>query len=178
MNAHLLLRLAVTTAALTALSACCCEGAGDIADIAGGGFKFYQEISTAPGAAEVKATGCDQAFVITPEALTKFVKSVEKVADKNKEGVKDKPANKPPEIKQAMVMCQVQKTAKAPTCDEVAKAYAGAVENTEKFGVIVQSSEKRDGPVCDGLFNSDATSAGELPKGKDGNVDTSFMPKK
>lgn len=179
MNRTTVILLALATVAVAALSACsCCEGAGDIADIAGGGFKFYQEISTAPGAAEVKATGCDQAFVITPEALTKFVASVEKVAEKNKEGVEDKPQNKPPELEQAMIMCQVQRTDKAPTCDDVAKAYGDAVEDTSDFGVIVQSSEKHDGPVCDGLYKSDGSRVGELPKGKDGNVDTSFMPKK
>ncbi len=167
----------VAVATVLLLSGCCCEGAGDIADIAGGGFKFYQEISSAPGAPEVKATGCDQAFVITPEALNKFLSSVEKVAEKNKEGG-DAEKPKPPELKQAMVMCQVQKTNKAPTCEKVAEAYAGAVEDTTPFGVLVQSSEKRDGPVCDGLFKSDGTRIGELPKGKDGNVDTSFMPKK
>jgi hypothetical protein len=180
MNHILLLRIVVAAAVMTALSGCCCEGAGDIADIAGGGFKFYQEISTAPGASQVKATGCDQAFVITPEALNKFLASVEKVAEKNadKNGEETAEKPKPPELKQAMVMCQVQKTKKAPTCDKVAKAYAGAVEDTTPFGVLVQSSEKRDGPVCDGLYKADGSKIGELPKGKDGNVDTSFMPDK
>lgn len=173
------LRLALVATALVAISGCCCEGAegvGDVVDIAGGGFKFYQKISSAPGTTQLKKAGCEQAFVITPEALADFVGSIEKVAEKNKEeGVE---ATTPPELKFPMVMCQVQKAKKAPKCDDIAKTYGEAVKETPQFGVIVQAGEKRDGPVCQGLFKEDGTRISDLPKGDDGKVDTSFMPEK
>ena len=155
----------------------CCEGAGDIVDIAGGGFKFFQDISSAPGTAELTAEGCQQAFVITPEALDKFLTTMEKVSDKHKKGEDENAEKKKrPELEYRMVVCNVQAKAKAPKCEALSKAYVGAVSDLDSdFGLVVNVQSSKEA-VCDGLYSSDGTRKSDLPRKSDGNVDMDWMP--
>ena len=148
----------------------CCEGVGDIASIAGGGIQFYQDISTAPGTGSMKRAGCFQAFVITPEALKKLTSTIQEASEK-------KDANPSPTLEYTMTICQVQSPKGAPTCEEIAKAYAQEAKPAEAlFGVIVQTQGDDNRPVCEGLFNAAGERKGGLKRDEAGNVDTSFMP--
>jgi hypothetical protein len=150
----------------------CCEGVGDIASIAGRGIQFYQDISTGPGTDAMKGAGCLQAFVITPEALEKLTSTIREVADK-------KDANPPPTLQYTMTICQVQSPKGAPTCKEIAKAYAEQAKPTDAlFGVIIQTQGDDNKPLCEGLYNASGERKQGLKRDEAGNVDTSFMPEK
>ena len=175
MHTRTLLSFAVIFLSLTHLSACC-EGAGDIADIAGGGFKFYQKISSAPGTAAMKRSGCQQAFVITQEAIDEFAHTLNEVSDDKESPDGPKP---PPTLENPMAICQVQRAANAPSCEEVAKAYASEAKPGDTlFGVIIQAQGDDQKPLCEGLYDAEGTRKKDLAKDASGNVDTSFMPDK
>ena len=158
---------------ITANTSGCCEGASDVAELAGGGFRFYQEISSAPGTKAMRATGCKEAFVITPESMAKFASTVQEVTDQPDGGSR----KEAPKLEITMAICQVEKRQEAPTCEDVTKAFVSQAEPTADFGVVVTAKSGGE-TLCEGLFNRQGIRVSDLPKNAEGSVDTGFLPRK
>lgn len=105
--------------------------------------------TNAPGAANVRAMGCDQALVWTMADFQELMDAFDASAG----------AGAPPD--DVMVMCQVQAMHPAPKCDDVAATYVGAIGGSAagKITVIVQQ-QGNNHPICENRYDATGTYLG------------------
>jgi hypothetical protein len=114
--------------------------------------KMAAEAQSAPGAAEVRALGCDQGMVMDMNKMGKIFEQLD--------------ASAPPSDQlSVMVFCQVGVFAKAPTCDAVAHTYHAAVGSHRGFAAYVTHSGGHGGEVCSSLYDADGKKVRDLPSG-------------
>jgi len=119
-----------------------------IVSTVGKSMTLMQQASKAPGTQELRGLGCTNAMVIPVGKMAEIVRSVSEDAARDFER-----STLPGDG--TIVMCQVRASSDAPSCAEVARAYAKAVpEAPERFGVMVQSRNKS---ACDGKYTRDGT---------------------
>ena len=117
------------------------------------GVKMAEEGMNAPGAAEVRELGCDQAFVMD---MSRFIEFVEPLATDG-----DKPFDKKKfekEFSGPIVACRMTLLGDPPTCDEVAATYVKALGGSapQPFKVIVQA-QGRGGSQCFASYSANGT---------------------
>jgi hypothetical protein len=106
----------------------------------------------APGTAELREAGCDQAMVMDLHNFTTLVAEM------------DAKSGKSPTIQdwQSMVLCQIQLGSTRLTCEQVARIYGRAVPSAPaKFAVAIQVQLPRK-EICQGLYGPDGTKLGDL----------------
>lgn len=130
-----------------------------------GGFKELAEVMTkaasAPGTKELKAAGCEQAFVIDTKELERVVNKFEKEIAK-KENREPKPMDVAKEGSH-LVQCTA-KAGKKLTCDELAKTFVDATDPDDSFLVTMSGG----GADCSVSYSKDGK--------KLGNVDAPTIP--
>jgi hypothetical protein len=114
------------------------------------------EAQSAPGAAEVRELGCDQAMVLDLDRMVKIFKMLD--------------AGAPHESYSVMVICQVGVLhGDPPSCDRVASTYRAAVNATRPFAASVTRSGSH-GEVCSILYDAKGNRVRDLPHGSTPNV--------
>ena len=115
--------------------------------------KAAAEAQSAPGAAEVRALGCDQAMVVDVARMSKLFEQLDASAPRKEEY-------------SVMVMCQVGLLGHgAPTCDEVAGAYRTAVGTLPGPFVAHVKHQGRSGEVCSTLYDAGGKKVRDLAAG-------------
>ncbi len=113
-----------------------------VMNVAGKGFALITKGASAPGAAEVQALGCQQAFVLDAtemlDLLDQFVDGGSREERQTYSGV--------------MVFCQVNAIAKGPSCEQIATTYAQATSPTAPFTVTVSKNGGAKG--CESKFDA------------------------
>ena len=116
----------------------------------GEGAQIMKEAMNAPGTAELRKLGCDVAMVLD---MDKFQKLINRFNDAGGGATADT---------SVMVICQVKKAASAPTCDDAAHTYVGAVgAQPRKFAVMVQEKD-RDKAVCSSTYAPSGSKIGDI----------------
>jgi hypothetical protein len=102
--------------------------------------KIIAEAQSAPGAAEVRALGCDQGMVLDIDKTNKLFSYLD--------------ASAPPSGQfSVMVICQVGYTEdKPPSCDQVSHAYRSAVAHPAR-GYIATVNKQGGHTVCSVLYD-------------------------
>lgn len=132
------------------LSGCCC---GDAAEMLQSGIELAETMQNAPGAEELRAAGCSEAMVMSPEAIKGFAEAMG--ADKEDMGELES-------WKEELVICTRGDSLSALDCPKVARVYAGSEGVTsERFGVTVQV-EGQEEPACQGIYSDKGERIGEL----------------
>ena len=117
-----------------------------MAEVTGAAVELTREAMRAPGTAELREAGCDQAMVYTPERFRRFFEAAN-------------PDREPPSLHHPLVVCQLRE-GPDPGSDAVARAYATAVDpRPSAIGVTVQVVGQRQ-PTCEGLYGPDGASLG------------------
>lgn len=116
----------------------------------GDGAKIIAEAQAAPGTAELRALGCDQAMAIDASKMQKLVGSFV-----------DAGAAPPPEVER-IVMCQIDSFTVAPACDDAARAYVRGGRPTRKFMLTVAVNKKQ---TCGGIYDASGKMLGASGQG-------------
>lgn len=106
--------------------------------------KIMAEAQTAPGTAELRALGCEQAMALDPQKMMK-------IADRFADAGTSPPSATPSDVDR-IVMCQVGAFGTAPTCDDAAKAYVRGASPTSKFMLTVQQGSSKH-KQCSGVYS-------------------------
>lgn len=114
------------------------------------------DAQNAPGTAELRGIGCDQAYAVDTVRLQKAIQKVEDEVAK-KEGRAPKKIDIMKEGGK-LVGCTVTGT-KTPTCEEVAKTYVSATYPNEPF--MVNVSRQQGGATCSERYSADGKSLGK-----------------
>lgn len=110
--------------------------------------KLAEKGMNAPGMTEVRALGCEQAFALDMKDVGDLMSDL---VDAGK--------NMPDAL---MITCQVRAGARAPTCDDVASTYIGAVKTSSKaFVVTVQQQGKK--AQCESSYDTTGSPISTLP---------------
>ena len=124
----------------------------------GEGAKIIAEAQSAPGAAEVRKLGCDQALVLDIERMAKLFEHFD--------------ASAPHGSYSTMVICQVGVLhSDAPSCDQVASTYRAAVPAARPFAATVTRSGGH-GEICSSLYDAKGNKVKDLPRGSTPTVPT------
>lgn len=132
------------------LSGCCC---GDAAEMLQSGIELAENMQNAPGAEDLRAAGCSEAMVMSPEVIKGFAEAM---------GAEKEDMSELENWKDELVICTRSDSLSALDCPKVARVYAGSEGVTsERFGVIVQVEDQEE-PVCQGYYNDKGERVGEL----------------
>lgn len=117
------------------------EGRG-IVGLMGEAVKISAKAQKAPGTKELRAMGCQQAMVMDADDFVKMASHIDA----------GRPQGTPPFGE--MVTCNAKMWGTAPTCEDVAVRYVGAVGARKRpFMVLVQQAGKKG---CSALFDEHA----------------------
>jgi len=106
------------------------------------------EAQSAPGTAELRGIGCEQAMALDMAKMEKMMRSF---VDAGPGASPSKPAGT--DVGK-MVVCQASAFGTAPTCDDAARAYVKGASPTKNFLLSVQQN-KRDS--CSNLYAPNGT---------------------
>ncbi len=121
--------------------------------IAGAAMDMTREALTAPGTVEMRQAGCAQAMAFTPELMARFLGTV---VDGGAEQAPGMP----------LVMCAMQRGAvTAPTCEEVVRAYAGAVSPAPPEVAARVAVQGERTPRCEGVYGADGSYRRDMDEG-------------
>lgn len=121
--------------------------------------RIATEAQSAPGAAEVRALGCEQAMVFDAERMAKVV---EQLADA---GARDMEFS-------VVVVCKVGVIDRSPpSCDDVARTYRGALGAVaQPFAANVTRGGGRGGEICSALYDATGKKMRDLHGGSAASV--------
>jgi hypothetical protein len=108
------------------------------------------EAQNAPGAREIEKAGCSQGMVFDMEKMGEFARSI--AGDDSAETAKSDV--------NTMVMCQVNMLGTPPTCDDVKRAYLGAVPTPPGPFLVQVTRMTEPTPRCTTMYSA----KGELLK--------------
>lgn len=112
--------------------------------VVGEGKRLSDKGQSAPGAAELRAHGCDVALVLDGrdyDELNQLLEDASSIADS---GVGD----------MKIIACQVQTGHPIPSCDDLAATYLAAVGGEAKFGFAVNVQQNGSEPVCRSTYDA------------------------
>jgi hypothetical protein len=121
------------------------EKGSAIIDMVGQTKDMVEEGMNAPGAAQVRALGCDQAVVMD---MGKIIKLATKLFDAGSENPLEKESS-------LSVICTIQMMGGTPPeCDLIATTYVQAIGGTsaQPFNVMVQK-QGNNKPICSGKYD-------------------------
>jgi hypothetical protein len=107
--------------------------------------KIAADAQNAPGTAELRALGCEQALAIDPVKMLK-------IADRFVDAGSAPPSATPPDVTM-MVMCQVGTFGVPPACDDAARAYVRGASPRGKFMLSVQRGSNKS-TQCSGMYSA------------------------
>jgi hypothetical protein len=116
--------------------------------VIGEGSKIAQKGMTAPGTTEIRGLGCEQAMVID---MKDFAVLMSDILDAGPD------AAMPEGL---MVTCQVRGSARAPSCDDVAATYVGAVGTASSQFVVSVQRQGDSNPLCQSTYDADGALIG------------------
>ena len=117
-----------------------------LAKVVGDSAKLAEEARSAPGTAELRKSGCQEAMVMDTARMEALVRDfADASAPKRAPGSPDK-----------LVVCQVGSLGKTPACDSVARTFVGAAPPSSPFRVQVQVQGKSKA-TCEGNYAKDGT---------------------
>jgi hypothetical protein len=147
-----LVALVVAVAAFAVYRAASSPEGKKIIGAIGGATKLMAEAQSAPGAAEVRALGCEQAMVI----------DTERMAELFRDGDASAPGAAQPGV---VVVCQVV-SGDGPTCDAVAHTYATAAPAGHRgFAVTVSRGRGSGVNTCESTYDASGHKLKDLPPG-------------
>jgi hypothetical protein len=115
--------------------------------------RIAAEGQSAPGAAEVRALGCDQAMVLDTQRMSKLFEQFDASVPRRDDY-------------SVMVICQVGLLGHShPTCDEVARTYRAAVSAPPGPFLAHVKNQSSGGEVCSTLYAVDGKKLRDLPTG-------------
>ncbi len=117
-----------------------------LAKVVGESAKLAEEARTAPGTAELRKSGCQEAMVMDIARMEALGRDLADAA----------PAKRAPGSSDKLVVCQVGSLGKPPTCDAVARTFVGAAPPSSAFRVQVQVQGKSKA-TCEGTYAKDGT---------------------
>jgi hypothetical protein len=103
--------------------------------------KIVAEAQTAPGTAELRGLGCEQAMALDPAKMAK-------IADRFTDAGVAPPSTANFD---RIVMCQVSAFGTAPSCDDAARAYVRGASPSNNFMLSVQEANKHRS--CGGIYS-------------------------
>ena len=116
-----------------------------LAKVVGESAKLAEEARKAPGTAELRKAGCQEAMVMDPARMAELM------ADFDDGGAKAMGKLD----QQKLVICQVGAlVSPKPACDTLARTYVDATHPTEAFHVTVQVQGGHQ-PVCEKVYEAD-----------------------
>jgi hypothetical protein len=125
--------------------------------IMGEAMRMSMEANKAPGAAELRAAGCDEAMIMDMRPL------LAKVEELEKEGGEANFQKPDEEWQKTTVLCHFAGEEAGLDCAAVAKAFGEAVETPpEMFAVTVQVGTRGREPACQGVYRPDGTLVMEI----------------
>jgi hypothetical protein len=120
--------------------------------IAGTTMDMMQDAMQSPGAREMRQAGCVQAFVLTPEAMERFLREVAP------DGGTSTTAPAHP-----MIFCNLAANpTDAPTCEAVFAAYVGAQATPPRETFVRVGVQGEQSPRCEGMYGPDGARIGDL----------------
>jgi hypothetical protein len=115
--------------------------------------KAAAEAQNAPGAAQVRALGCDQAMVLDMARVSKIFEQLDASAPQSSEF-------------SVLVVCQVGSAGgSAPSCDEVARVYRSAAGATARPFAANVKRPGRGGEICSSVYDAEGRKVRDLPTG-------------
>lgn len=114
------------------------------------------EAQSAPGTAELRAIGCEQAMALDPAKMLK-------IADRFVDAGGSPPSATPPEVER-IVMCQVGAFGTAPSCDDAARVYVRGAAPRGKFMLTVQQGSSKN-KQCSGVYSASGVLVGPAGAG-------------
>jgi hypothetical protein len=112
-----------------------------IIKVVGKGAEIAQKGMAAPGAAEVRALGCEQALVVD---MRDFAELTSEFVDADVSKIPD----------QDVVTCQASTFRKAPTCDAIATTYVRAVGRARGSFIVTVTRQGSSKPECTGMYDA------------------------
>jgi hypothetical protein len=118
----------------------------------GEGARLLAEAQSAPGAAEVRGLGCDQAMVVDMDKIGTLVEQFDA-------------GKAPPGTFSKMVTCQIGYfESKTPSCDDVARTYVAAAGPPPR-GFAVSVSRQGGEALCTTIHQPDGTKLADIDAG-------------
>jgi hypothetical protein len=121
------------------------DGGKKVAGVIGEGLRVSTEAQNAPGAREIEKAGCSQGMVFDMEKMGEFARSIAG-DDGSAEGTKSDV--------NTMVMCQVTMIGSPPTCDDVKRAYLGAVPSPPGPFLVQVTRMTETKPRCTTMYTA------------------------
>jgi hypothetical protein len=120
-----------------------------VVEISGAALDLANEAQNAPGAAELRAAGCEQAFVITPEMLERLITVID--ADAGVQELPDFP----------VVSCAVRRPDRV-QCPDLARTYMSAVHPPPAEVAITVQMQGQNQALCSGVYDASGGLVREL----------------
>jgi hypothetical protein len=115
--------------------------------------KAAAEAQSAPGTAQVRALGCDQAMVLDMSRVSKIFEQLDASASQTSDV-------------SVLVVCQVGAVSSgAPSCDEVARVYRDAIGASARPFAANVKRPGRGGEICSSVYGADGRKIRDLPPG-------------
>jgi hypothetical protein len=114
--------------------------------------KLAEKGMNAPGMAEVRALGCDQAFVLDMNDVGELMSDIID-AGSGKTGMPDG----------LIITCQVRPGARAPSCDDVASTYVAKVKTASKDFMVTVQEQGKSGARCESSYDASGAPISALP---------------
>jgi hypothetical protein len=115
----------------------------------GAGYGLFKEMRNLPGAAELRAAGCDEAVIFDKDRINEFTVILEEESKMEWDSI-------------ACMMHQNERPSEL-TCEEVARIYARAVPDEKSFMVSIMIKSVEDEEYCQGIYSPE----GKLIRGLD-----------
>jgi hypothetical protein len=120
------------------------DGGKKVAGMIGEGIRVSNEAQNAPGAREIEKVGCSQGMVFDMEKFGELARAI--VGDGSAEEAKSD--------LHTMVMCQVNMVGSPPTCDDVKRAYLGAVPSPPGPFLVQVTKMTEHEPRCTTTYSA------------------------
>jgi hypothetical protein len=115
--------------------------------------KLAEKGMNAPGMAEVRALGCEQALVLDMNDVGDLMSDIIDAGSGKKTGMPDG----------LLITCQVRPGARAPSCDDIASTYVATVKTASKDFMVTVQEQGNSRTLCDSSYDTSGASISSLP---------------
>ena len=128
-----------------------------VSGIMGEAMKMSKRSQNAPGTKELRAMGCAQAMVMTPEDFETIAAQLDagRLDERDERGQRQSALHE-------IVICSVNLWSDPPPCDRVAAAYLGAVGPRPSPYLVTSQQAGKPNPACTVLYDADGTRLRDL----------------
>lgn len=114
--------------------------------------KLAEKGINAPGMADVRGLGCEQAFVLDMNDFADLMSDM--IDASSAKGLM------PDGL---MITCQVRRGARAPSCDDIASTYVAAVKTPSKDFMVTVQEQGDDRALCESSYDATGAPISSLP---------------